>query len=109
MQLIALTYKVLFLDGGVVLLELTDLAASLPEIGDAFGWTNVAGGRMRGANLTQPASVNPILQHLALPAEPPPLARACAPPIDVFDQTPLFDLTAPPPVPEFELDQTLSW
>lgn len=61
------------------------------------------------AFLTDPASVKPILVHLGLPAEPPPLAPARDPPLEGIDQTPAFDMTDPAPVPEYEFDQTVSW
>jgi hypothetical protein len=64
---------------------------------------------MPGAALTEPASVKPILLHLGLPAEPPPVAPAHDPPLDGSNQTPTFDLTDPAPVPEYEFNQTVSW
>ena len=59
--------------------------------------------------ITEPASLKPILVHLELPAEPPPVAPARGPPLDGLDQTPAFELTDPAPVPEYEFDQTASW
>ena len=61
------------------------------------------------AFLTEPASVKPVLLHLGLPAEPPPVAPARDPPLDGINRTPTFDLTGPAPVPEYEFDQTVSW
>jgi len=61
------------------------------------------------AFLTEPASVKPILVHLRLPAEPPPVAPERDPPLDAINQPPAFDPTDPAPVPEYEFDQTVSW
>ena len=63
------------------------------------------------AFLTEPPSVEPILAHLGLPTEPPPVAPARGPPHadGNSDQTPLFDTTAPDPDPGFEFDQRVSW
>ncbi|HVR71713.1 MAG TPA: transposase, partial [Vicinamibacteria bacterium] len=68
------------------------------------------------AFLTRPEHVVPILRHLNLPASPPRLTPARAPPqptldFDVapdvaFDQTPAFDPTEPEPAPALQLDQT---
>jgi len=54
------------------------------------------------AFLTEPTSVKSLLEHLGLPAEPPALAPARAPPLDDLDQTPAFDLTDRELAPEHE-------
>lgn len=74
------------------------------------------GGEMRIlAFLTEPVTVRTILVHLELPHRPPPLTPARGPPRRdlLLDQTPdhatrgALDVTAPEPVPELELDQSL--
>jgi hypothetical protein len=64
---------------------------------------------MPGAALTAPASVKPILVHLGLPTEPPPVAPVRDPALVGLNQTPTFDLTDPASVPEYEFYQTVSW
>ena len=61
--------------------------------------------------LTEPASIKPILGHLGLPTEPPRVAPARRPPEQSFDfdQRPRHDLSTPEPMPEYELDQRVSW
>ena len=61
------------------------------------------------ASLTESASVKSVLEHLGVPAEPPAIPPARAPPLDDLDQTPAFDLTAPEPAPKYEFNQTVSW
>ncbi len=63
------------------------------------------------AFLTEPASVKRILDHLGLPTEPPRVAPARGPPEQSFDfdQRPRHDPSAPEPMPEYELDQRVSW
>jgi hypothetical protein len=63
------------------------------------------------AFITDPASIDRILSHIGEPTTPPPIAPARAPPLPsaTFDQTPAYDLLAPKPVPDLELDQTRSW
>jgi hypothetical protein len=57
-----------------------------------------------------------ILTHLGLPTGPPPLIPARGPPqpelafdtdpdLDL-DQTPVYDLTEPEPIPDFDFDQS---
>ncbi len=61
------------------------------------------------AFITDPVPVRSILSYLDLPARPPPLSPARAPPQGIFefDQTGGFDLADPEPIPEFEFDQSL--
>ena len=49
------------------------------------------------AFITEPATIEPILTHLELPATPPPLAPARGPPLweTEFDQTPAWDPAGP--------------
>ena len=63
------------------------------------------------AFVTEPDGVVRILDHLDPPATatPPPIAHARGPPPHDEDQTPAFDPSAPEPVPDYELDQTVSW
>jgi hypothetical protein len=60
-------------------------------------------------------AVDAILTHLGLPTDPPPLTPARGPPqaelafdadpdLDL-DQTPMYDLTEPEPIPGFDFDQ----
>lgn len=58
--------------------------------------------------VTEPASVKSVLEHLGLPAGPPAIAHARAPPLDDLDHTPAFDLTDPEPAPEYDFNQTVS-
>ncbi len=61
--------------------------------------------------ITEPATSEPILTHLELPATPPPLAPARGPPLweAELDQTPAWDLAGPQADPGFEFDQTPAW
>ena len=61
------------------------------------------------AFVTDPVPVRSILSHLDLPARPPTLSPARAPPQGTFafDQTGGFDPADPEPIPEFEFDQSL--
>jgi hypothetical protein len=63
------------------------------------------------AFITDSASVTRILAHLGEPTRPLPLSPARGPPAweGTLDQTPLYDSTAPAPVPEYEFDQRVSW
>lgn len=61
------------------------------------------------AFITEPAPIKAILNHLDLPATPPPIAHARGPPLHDEDQTPDFDPTAPETGPKYEFDQTVSW
>jgi hypothetical protein len=75
------------------------------------------GGDMRIlAFITAAEPVDAILTHLGLPTGPPPLAPARGPPqpelafdaepdLDL-DQTPMYDLTEPEPIPDFDFDQS---
>ena len=62
------------------------------------------------AFVSEPASVQPIVEHLGLPIEPPQVAPARGPPHHDadMDQTPLFDTTIPDPDPGCEFDQRVS-
>jgi len=71
------------------------------------------------AFITAPATIEPILSHLELPATPPPLAPARGPPLydAELDQTPAWGPAGTQPQPdesrdgraEFEFDQTGTW
>ncbi len=71
----------------------------------------IHGGQMPGAAVTEPASVNPILEHLGLPTEPPRVAPARGPPDPSFDfdQRLHHDPSAPESIPEYEFDRRVSW
>ncbi len=66
------------------------------------------GGEMKIISfITLPSTVEHILLHLDLPHRPPRVSPARGPPqaeLDL-DQTPVFDLEAPEPIPEYEFDQ----
>ena len=66
------------------------------------------GGEMKIISfITLPSTVDHILLHLDLPHRPPRVSPARGPPqaeLDL-DQTPVFDLEAPEPIPEYEFDQ----
>jgi hypothetical protein len=63
------------------------------------------------AFVTDSASVIRILEHLGEPTRAPPVSPARGPPAweGRLDQSPAYDPTAPAPVPEYELDQRVSW
>ena len=63
------------------------------------------------AFVTDSASITRILEHLGEPTRPPPVSPARGPPgwEGMLDQSPLYDPTAPAPVPEYEFDQRVSW
>ena len=112
-----------------VSVEPTDVPASTPARRQAaFLWVRLlariyevlplvcprCGGPMRLiAFITQPAAIGSILAHIGEPITPPPLApRARAPPeFDntelalTLDQSPVWELTAPPPEFGFEFNQ----
>jgi hypothetical protein len=52
-----------------------------------------------------------ILESVGEPIDPPLVTPARGPPESPpeGDQTPLFDPTAPEPVPDFEIDQRVRW
>ncbi len=57
----------------------------------------------------EPLRVVRILNQLDLPATPPPIAHARAPPLHDADQTPAVNPAAPETLPQYEFDQTVSW
>jgi hypothetical protein len=60
------------------------------------------------AFVTEPLVLHRILRHLGLPAHPPPIAPARAPPqtdLD-FDQSPAFDPSDGDLGPDFDFDQS---
>lgn len=62
------------------------------------------------AFITEARVITSILKCLGEPTAAPPVAPARGPPLwdaDI-DQTPVYDLTAPEPIPEDDFDQTLS-
>ena len=63
------------------------------------------------ALITEPATIEPILTRLELPATPPPLAPARGPSLweIELDQTPAWDPAGPQADPGFEFDQTVTW
>jgi len=63
------------------------------------------------AFVTDSASITRILEHLGEPTRPPPVSPARGPPgwEKMFDQTPVFDPTAPVPEPEYAFDQRVTW
>jgi hypothetical protein len=71
-------------------------------------WRHGADSPSMPASPSRPTT-EPILVHLGLPAEPPPLAPARDPPLEGIDQTPAFDMTDPAPVPEYAFDHSVSW
>ena len=62
------------------------------------------------ALITEPATIEPILTHLELPATPPPLAPARGPPLweTELDQTRAWGPAGPRPEPEFRVDHTVT-
>jgi hypothetical protein len=93
-------------------------ARLLPRIYEVFPLTCFdCGADMRIlAFITAAEPVAAILAHLGLPTGPPPLAPArglprpelsfdADPDLDL-DQTPVYDLTEPEPIPDFDFDQS---
>ncbi len=76
------------------ILTVTELVPVEPEF---FG-IEVDAQRELIAFVAEPDNVVQILEHLDLPATPPPLAPG--PPLDDAAHTPVFDLAAPEPVPD---------
>jgi hypothetical protein len=63
------------------------------------------------AFVTDSASITRILEPLGEPTRPPPVSPARGPPgwEGMLDPSPLYDPTAPAPVPEYAFDQRVSW
>ncbi len=62
------------------------------------------------AFVTESASIQRILEHIGEPITPPQIPCARAPPLETpIDQDPPYDLTAPEPYPDYELDQRIDW
>ena len=70
------------------------------------------GGEMQIiAFITEKPAIQRILEHIGEPTEAPIITPARAPPSLDFclDQTPDFDITMAEPIPDHEMDQSLSW
>ena len=69
------------------------------------------GGAMRIiAFVTEPASIQRILNHIGELITPPQIACARAPPLEtLIDQNPPYDPTALEPYPDYEFDQSIHW
>ncbi len=62
------------------------------------------------AFVTEPASIQRILNHIGEPITPPQIPCARAPPLETpIDQDPDYDPTAPEPSPDYEFDQRINW
>jgi hypothetical protein len=72
------------------------------------------GGELRIlAFVTDSSSISTLLTHLGLPAQPPPIAHAPAPPWELpaqdFNQESSDPQTPTQEPPEFEYDQRINW
>jgi len=58
--------------------------------------------------ITDPHTVQAILNHVGEPIKPPPIAPARGPPVwEMLDEEPVLDTAQPEP--EYDFDQTLNW